>query len=78
MQLKEREALRGVITGTPFDRAKAQQVAQQVSSVVAQWMENRLELRNQIFHTKKQFAERDQMCDRVSGGLATIMDSAAR
>jgi Spy/CpxP family protein refolding chaperone len=48
--LKNRETLRGVITGTPFDPAKAQQVAQQVSSVVAQRMVNRLELRNQIFH----------------------------
>jgi Spy/CpxP family protein refolding chaperone len=48
--LKQRAALREVIGGTPFDRTKAQQVAQQVSSVVAQRMVNRLELRNQIFH----------------------------
>ena len=48
--LKNRASLREVITGAPFDGAKAQQVAQQVSSVVAQRMVNRLELRNQIFH----------------------------
>ena len=48
--LKQRSTLREVIGVTPFDRAKAEQVAQQVSSVVAQRMVNRLELRNQIFH----------------------------
>jgi Spy/CpxP family protein refolding chaperone len=42
--------LREVITSTPLDRAKAQQISRQVSSVVPQRMVNRLELRNPIFH----------------------------
>ena len=50
MLIKQRTALREVIAITPFDRPKAQQIAQHVSSVVAQRMVNRLELRNQIFH----------------------------
>jgi Spy/CpxP family protein refolding chaperone len=47
--VQNRESLRGVVTTAPFDRAKAQQVAQKVTSTVEQRMVNRLELRNQIF-----------------------------
>ena len=46
---QNRAALRQVITTAPFNQAQAQQVAQQISAVVAQRMVNRLELRNQIF-----------------------------
>jgi Spy/CpxP family protein refolding chaperone len=48
--VQNREALRGIITGTPFDRMKAQQITEKVTSAVDQRMVNRLELRNQIFH----------------------------
>jgi len=47
--IQNREALRGVVTVAPFDRMKAQQVAQKITSTVEQRMVNRLELRNQIF-----------------------------
>jgi periplasmic protein CpxP/Spy len=47
--LQNRWSIRQVITTTPFNPAQAQQVAQQISSVAAQRMVNRLELRNQIF-----------------------------
>ena len=46
---QNRAALRQVITTAPFNQAQAQQVAQQISAVVAQRMVNRLQLRNQIF-----------------------------
>lgn len=47
--LQHREAIREVITRAPFNPAQAQQVSQQISSIAAQRMVNRLELRNQIF-----------------------------
>ena len=48
--LQHRETNREVITGTPFNPGKAQEVSRQISDVAAQRMANRLELRNQIFH----------------------------
>ena len=48
--LQHRETIREVITGTPFNPGKAQEVSRQISDVAAQRMANRLELRNQIFH----------------------------
>ena len=48
--LQHRQAIREVITGTPFNPGKAQEVSGQISAVAAQRMANRLELRNQIFH----------------------------
>ncbi|MEJ2169930.1 MAG: hypothetical protein P8X90_30880 [Desulfobacterales bacterium] len=48
--LQHREAIRGVITGSPFNQSQAQQVSRQISDIAAQRMVNRLELRNQIFH----------------------------
>jgi protein CpxP len=47
--LQNRSSIRQVITTAPFNPAQAQQVAQQISSIAAQRMVNRLELRNQIF-----------------------------
>jgi len=47
--LQHRQTLREVITTTPFNWFQAQQVSQQVSTVAAQRMINRLQLRNQIF-----------------------------
>jgi protein CpxP len=47
--LQHREAIREVITRAPFNPAQAQQVSQQISSIAARRMVNRLELRNQIF-----------------------------
>jgi protein CpxP len=47
--LQNRWSIRQVITTAPFNPAQAQQVAQQISSIAAQRMVNRLELRNQIF-----------------------------
>jgi Spy/CpxP family protein refolding chaperone len=47
--LQHRQTLREVITTTPFSWFQAQQVSQQVSTVAAQRMINRLQLRNQIF-----------------------------
>jgi protein CpxP len=47
--LQNRATLRQVITTAPFNQAQAQQVAQQISTVVAQRRVNRLQLRNQIF-----------------------------
>jgi Spy/CpxP family protein refolding chaperone len=47
--LQNRASIRQVVTTAPFDQAQAQQVSQQISSIVAQRMVNRLELRNQIF-----------------------------
>jgi Spy/CpxP family protein refolding chaperone len=48
--LQHREAIRGVITGSPFNQSQAQEVSRQISDIAAQRMVNRLELRNQIFH----------------------------
>ena len=48
--LQHRQAIRGVITGSPFNQSEAQQVSRQISDIAAQRMVNRLELRNQIFH----------------------------
>jgi Spy/CpxP family protein refolding chaperone len=48
--MKHRKTIRQVITKAPFNRDEAQQVSQEVASIVAQRMVNRLELRNQIFH----------------------------
>jgi protein CpxP len=47
--LQNRATIRQVITTAPFNQAQAQQVSQQISSIAAQRMVNRLELRNQIF-----------------------------
>jgi Spy/CpxP family protein refolding chaperone len=47
--LRNRAVVRDVITGTPFDRQKAEGLAQQVASVLAQRIVDRLEVRNQIF-----------------------------
>ena len=47
--LQHRQTLREVITTTPFNWFQAQQVSQQISTVAAQRMINRLQLRNQIF-----------------------------
>jgi protein CpxP len=48
--LQHREAIRELVTGSPFNQSKAQQVSRKISEIVAQRMVNRLELRNQIFH----------------------------
>ena len=48
--MKHRKTIRQVITKASFNRDEAQQVSQQVASVVVQRMVNRLELRNQIFN----------------------------
>ena len=48
--IHQRETLRQVITEVPFNREQAQRVSQKISSVAAERMVNRLELRNQIFH----------------------------
>jgi len=47
--LQNRVSIRQVVTTAPFNQAQAQQVSQQISSIAAQRMVNRLELRNQIF-----------------------------
>jgi protein CpxP len=47
--LQHRATIRQVITTAPFNPVQAQQVSQQISSIAAQRMVNRLELRNQIF-----------------------------
>jgi len=44
-----RTVLRHVVTGPTFDRRQAHRIAQQVAAVVARRMENRLELRHQLF-----------------------------
>ena len=48
--LQRREAVRQVITGTPFNPGKAQEVSRQISEIAAKRIMNRLELSNQIFH----------------------------
>jgi Spy/CpxP family protein refolding chaperone len=44
-----RAVLRHIVTGPTFDRRQAHRIAQQVAAVVARRMENRLELRHQLF-----------------------------
>lgn len=46
---RNRELVRDVVTSAPFNRQKAQEVAQQVASVLAQRIVDRLEVRNQVF-----------------------------
>ncbi len=47
--MRNRAALRQVITTAPFDRTKAEQLAQQMTAVVVRAQVNRFELRKQIF-----------------------------
>jgi protein CpxP len=69
--LQNRAALRQVVTTAPFNQAQAQQVAQQISAVVAQRMVNRLELRNQIFQvlTPQQQEQYMQIVQESLAGL---------
>ena len=46
-----RAVLRHIVTAPAFDRRQARRVARQVGAVIARRMENRLELRNQLFRT---------------------------
>lgn len=46
---RNRELVRDVVTSAPFNRQKAQEVAQQVASVLAQRIVDRLEVRSQVF-----------------------------
>jgi Spy/CpxP family protein refolding chaperone len=47
--LENRAVLRHIVTAPAFDRRQAHRLARQVADVVARRMENRLELRNQLF-----------------------------
>jgi protein CpxP len=69
--LQNRATLRQVITTAPFNQAQAQQVAQQISTVAAQRMVNRLELRNQIFQvlTPQQQEQYIQIVQESLAGL---------
>jgi Spy/CpxP family protein refolding chaperone len=48
--LQRAEAVRQVISGTPFDPGKAREVSRQISEIEAKRIANRLELSNRIFH----------------------------
>ncbi len=69
--LQNRDSIRQVITGAPFNQAQAQQLAQQVTSVATQRVVNRLELRNQIFQVlnPQQQQQYIQMIQRSFEGL---------
>jgi Spy/CpxP family protein refolding chaperone len=43
--------LRHIVMAPTFDRRQAHRIAQQIGAIVARRMENRLELRNQLFRT---------------------------
>lgn len=47
---QNREGLSEVIASVPFDRTKAQQIAQKAASAVEQQVLDVIELKNQIFH----------------------------
>ena len=66
--MRNRASVREVITGAPFDRAKAQQVAQQAAAVFTQQMVSRFEMRNQIFQVLTP-AQREQYVKMVQETL---------